>query len=62
MPRRSNRFEQLHLDLQWQYLNWLSETCEQDEFYEKTSLTLLDERKRVVQISPLWPEMKNLNQ
>jgi hypothetical protein len=62
VPRRSNRFEQLHLDLQWQYLNWLSETSEQDEFYEKTSLTLLKDRKRVVQISPLWPEMKNLNQ
>lgn len=60
MPRRSNRPEQLRLELQWQYLNWLSETSEQHEFYEKTSLTLLDDRKRVVQKSPLWPEVKNV--
>lgn len=60
MPRRSNRFEQLHLELQWQYLNWLSEASEQQEFYEKTSLTLLGARKRVVQKGSLWPETKKI--
>lgn len=59
MPRQSNRHEQLHLELQWQYLNWLSEVGEQDEFYEKTSLTLLGEGKRLVQKVPLWPEAKS---
>lgn len=62
MPRQSNRPEQLHLELQWQYLNWLSEVGEQDEFYEKTSLTLLGEGKRLVQKVPLWPEAKSLRQ
>ncbi len=62
MPRRSNRFEQLHLELQWQYLNWLSEASEEQEFYEKTSLALLGHRKKAVQKGPLWPETKkNLN-
>lgn len=49
MPRKSNRPEQLHLQLQWQYLNWLSETGEEHEFYEKASLALLGDGKSVVQ-------------
>ncbi len=56
MPRRSNRFEQLHLELQWQYLNWLSEASEEHEFYENTSLTLLGARKKGLQKNQLWPE------
>lgn len=49
MQRRSNRPEQLRLQLQWQYLNWLSETGEEHEFYEKASLALLGDGKSVVQ-------------
>ncbi len=60
MPRRSNRPEQLRLELQWQYLNWLSEAGEQHEFYEKASLALLGDRKRVVQKGALWPETKKV--
>jgi hypothetical protein len=60
VPRRSNRPEQLHLQLQWQYLNWLSETGEEHEFYEKASLALLGEGKSAVQKGPLWPETKQV--
>ncbi len=47
MPRRSNRPEQLRLELQWQYLNWLSETGEKHEFYEKASLALLGDENKI---------------
>ena len=58
MPRKSNRPEQLHLELQWQYLNWLSETGEEHEFYEKASLALLGDGKRIIPKNSLWPEKK----
>lgn len=58
MLRKSNRPEQLHLELQWQYLNWLSETGEEHEFYEKASLALLGDGKRIIPKNSLWPEKK----
>lgn len=58
MRRRTNRPEQLHLELQWQYLNWLSEAGERDDFYETTSLALLKGRPKLVPRGPLWPEKK----
>lgn len=60
MARRSNRPEQLHLDLEWQYLDWLAEAEEELEFYEKASLALLGDRQCIVQKSPLWPEAKQI--
>lgn len=60
LQRRSNRPEQLRLELQWQYLNWLSETGEEQEFYEKASLALLGDGKRIVPKDPLWPKTKQI--
>ena len=60
MSRRSNRPEQLHLDLEWHYLNWLAEAEEEPESYEKASLALLGDRKSIVQKGPLWPEAKQV--
>ena len=60
MARRSKRPVQLHLELQWPYLNWLSVSSEDPEFYEKASLALLGDRKRIVGKGQFWPEAKRM--
>lgn len=57
MAKRIDRPEQLHLDLQLDYLNRLANTAERFDSYESTSRVLLKSKPRNTEKSPVWKEI-----
>jgi hypothetical protein len=55
--RRINRPEQLRLELQWDYLNRLTDTSEKFDSYESTSQVLLSSQRLNQDRGPVWEEI-----
>lgn len=57
MGKTKNHPEQLHLDLQWEYLSRAMEFSESLSYFEAASRTLLKPQANPPVPSPLWDEI-----
>ena len=59
MPKSPGRPEQLHLELKWDYLEWLTVQSEAYTDYETTARKLIDDLPvaGIAEIHPIWREL-----
>ncbi len=60
MSKSSGRPEQLHLQLQWDYLKQLLSASEELASYEATALAFLGEGLSSVEKHPVWDELNRI--
>lgn len=55
--KKRNRPEQLHLDLEWDYLNWLERNGEKIDIFEATTRGLIEASTTMLEKSPVIREI-----
>ena len=63
MQKRTVKTEQLHLELQYDYLKWLNNASEEVDSYETTALRFFKTPTALIGIvdNPYWKELNNLS-
>lgn len=59
MAKSTGRPEQLHLELKWDYLQWLTVQSEDYTDYERAARKLIDDLPvtGIAEVHPIWKEL-----